>query len=804
VFKNYVKVAMRYLLAHKGYSLINIFGLAVGITCCILMMLFVRSEFSYDRFHSKSDRLYRVWQHEKYQGEDFINVVTPLPMAGAIQHSYPEVEATCRVYNFKPAVKIDQTSFTQSVCMVDSTFFKMFDFDLLQADKLNAFPNSNTVIVTNTIAKKYFGESTAFGKKIELQFGDDKVPFIVGGIINNPPESSSIRFEMLIPYSNAKYIFRPGLFNSWFNVFNETYLLLRKNASAALLEKKFPAMMKQQLGQDYKEGGFVLHLQPITNIHLNNALPAGNQPISNPKYSYIVVTIAMLVLLVACINFITLSIGRSTARALEVGVRKALGAERKQLVAQFWGEALLVTLIAVVLGLALSSSLLKPFNALVQKELSLDFDPTFLAFCILMIGIIGLIAGIYPAIILSRFNPVQVLKGKLNMRSNTSWLRRSLIVGQFVASIAMIISTIVIQKQIHFLKNKDLGYNKEQLVIVSTNKGRKDGIPLAQLYKNEISKLPEVADAGISIFSLAENVWAGLGFTDDARVYRSFQYNAVDADFMRVMKFTMANGRSFQPSNMADESNAAIVNEAFIKYFKITDPIGKKLPGKFDQQIIGVVKDFNYQSLHNEVAPLLLTMKADSVLRRTENIDITYPPQPRITVRLKGGTLAENINHLKTAWKKVAPAQEFEYKFLDDTLAAQYAQETRTSDIVQLASAISIIIACMGLFGLATLAVVRRTREIGIRKVLGASAGNIVTMISKEFVIVVIVASVIAFPLAWWFLSDWLKDFAYRVNVSWWIYMVGGMMAMLIALLTVSVQAIRAAMANPVKSLRTE
>jgi putative ABC transport system permease protein len=767
-------------------------------------MLFVRSEFSYDRFNSKADWIYRVWQHEKYQGEDFINVATSLPMAGAIQRNYPDVEATCRVYSFNPIVKIDQSSFTQSVCMVDSTFFKIFDFDLAQADRLNSFPTSNTVIITNTLARKFFGEANAIGKKIEIQFGEEKVPFTVGGIVNNVPEASSIKFQMLVPYSNAHSIFRPGAFTNWFNVFNETYLLLKQNASASSLEKKFPAMMKQELGEDYKEGGFVLHLQPITDIHLNNTLPAGNQPISNPKYSYILSTIGLLILLVACINFITLSIGRSTTRAMEVGVRKALGAERKQLVAQFWGEAFLMTMIAVIIGIAMAALLLKPFNILIERHLTMQFDPSFILFCFLLTLLIGLIAGIYPSIILSGFNPVQVLKGKLKMRSNTGWLRQSLIVGQFVASISMIICTIVIQKQIHFLKTKDLGYNKDQVVIVSTNKGRQAGIPLAQLYRNEILKLPNVADAGISMYSMAENVWAILGFTDDSKVYRTFQYNMVDADFMRTMKLNIAQGRLFQPSNLADESNAAVVNESFIKYFKIADPIGKKLPGKFDQEIIGVVNDFNFQSLHNEVAPLLLTMKPDSVFRRTENIDITFPPQPRISVRMKGGDLVDNINRLKAAWKKVAPAQEFEYKFLDETLAAQYVQETRTSDIVRIASGISIFIACMGLFGLATLAVVRRTREIGIRKVMGASVGSIVAIISKEFVLLIMIASVIAFPLAWWFLSDWLKDFAYRVGISWWIYVLAAIAAMMIALMTVSFQAIRAAIMNPVKSLRTE
>ena len=804
MFRNYLKVAIRYLRAHKGYSFINILGLAVGITSCVLIMLFVRSEFSYDKFHSKADRLYRVWQHEKYEGEDFINVVTPLPMAGAIQKSYPDVEATCRIYNFNPMVRVNQNSFSESVHIVDSSFFQLFDFRLLQGNQSNPFPAANSLLLTPAVAKKYFGTANAIGKNIEIQLGDTKELFTVAGIVEAAPEASSIKYQMLIPFSNAKYIFRPRLFTNWFNVFNETYVLLRSNVNAEELERKFPAMMKQQLGEDYKEGGFVLHLQPITKIHLNYTLPTGLEPTSNPKYSYILATIGFLLLLVACINFITLSIGRSTTRALEVGVRKALGAERKQLIGQFWGEAFLLTIISVSLGLALAAILIKPFNQLIQRQLSLEFDAGFVLFCIALIAIIALIAGIYPALILSRFNPVEVLKGKLKMKSNTGWLRQSLIVGQFVASIAMIICTIVISQQMNYIRTKDLGYTKDQVVVVPTNKGRADGIPLAQLYRTELLKHPQVEEVGISIFSLAENSWAEIGFTNEKRVYKSFQFNSVDAEFIKAMQLQVIKGRAFDANNPADVSSSALVNEAFLKYFDITDPIGKKLPGRYDQQIIGVLKDFNYQSLHNEVRPLLITMKPDSVLRRSENLSFAFSPQPRLSVRMKGGNTTENIEMLKSAWKKIVPSQDFEYQFLDEALASQYRQEARTSSIVRLASGLSIFIACMGLFGLATLAVVRRTREIGIRKVMGATAVNIVALVSREFIKLVVIAAVIAFPLAWWFLRDWLKDFAYRVNISWWMYLVAAVAALLIALITVSLQALKAALSNPVKSLRTE
>ncbi|MDP4264626.1 MAG: ABC transporter permease [Bacteroidota bacterium] len=804
MIKNYFKTALRYLTRNKGYSVINILGLAVGITSCILIMLFVRSEWSYDKFHSKANRLYRTWQDEKVEGQDFINVVTPLPMGPAMRFTYPEVENECRVLAFNPIIKVNESSFSEDVRMVDSTFFQLFDFELAEGNRANPFPTANSMILTDELAKKYFGQKDPIGKSVEIQLGDEKMLFTVSGIAKKPPEASSIKYKLLIPYSNSRFLFRPSMFSSWTNVFNETYVLLHENVKAGDLEKKFPLMMKQALGENYKEGAFTVHLQPISDIHLNTSLPAGNEPTSNPKYSYILATIGILLLLVACINFITLSVGRSATRALEVGVRKAVGAGRPQLIRQFWGEAFLLTLISVLIGLGLALLLIKPFDQLTSRNLSFQFDITFWIFCLSLTVLIAMLSGIYPAIILSRFNPVEVLKGKLKMKGNTGWLRQSLVVGQFVISIAMIICALTIGKQINYLKNKDLGYNKEQVVVVSTHKPRKDGFPLAQLYRTELLKHPEVTDAAVSIYSLAEPGWVVLGYTDEKRGYKSFQYNAVDPWFIRTMGLQMVQGRAFDPGNAADITSSAIVNETFVKDFGLVDPVGKKLPGNFEQQIIGVVKDFNIQSLHSKIEPMMLTISPDSVFRRVQDINYNFPPQPRITIRLKTGNLTNNINALKRIWAAIAPNQEFDYKFLDETIAAQYRAEQRTSSIAKIASILSIFIACMGLFGLATLTIVRRTKEIGIRKVMGAGVGSIVGLMSRNFLKLVFIAAIIAFPLAWWFMKDWLKDFAYRVNIGWQVFAWAGIIVLLIALLTVSLQAIKAAVANPIKSLRTE
>ena len=803
MFKNYLKISLRYLLRYKTYTAINTLGLAVGITCCILIMLFVRSEFSYDRFHTKADRIYRIWQDEKFQGQEFKNTVTPIPMGPAMQSSFPEVESMCRVLKTNTLIKVNNNSFNENVTMVDSTLFKIFDFKLLQGNPNNPFPTANSVIVTPKIAKKYFGADNAIGKSFEIQLGDGKPLFTIAGIAEPAPEESSIKFDILFSYSNARAIFSERALHSWFNVFNETFVMLHKDASAAGLAKKFQPMLRQQLGADYGTEEFSMYLQPITAIHLDNTLPAGNQPVSNPKYSYILATIGILILLVACINFITLSVGRSTTRALEVGVRKALGAERKQLVRQFWGEALLVTLVSVVVGLMVALALIKPFNQIVNRHLVLHFDPLFILFFLLLIIIIALIAGIYPAIILSGFNPIEVLKGKFKTKDNAGLFRKGLIVGQFVASIAMIICTLVIGKQMSYLQHKDLGYKKDQVIVIPTNKKRAEGYPFARLYEMELSKYPEVLSASASTFSFIETPWATLGYSDDKKNYHSFQYNEIDASFIETMHIPIIQGRSFHPQNTADTNNSIIVNETLVKEYGIKNPVGKKF-GKYSQQIVGVTKDFNYESLHNKIGPLVLSLKFDTIARQSSDVSFANSPQPRISVRMKAGNLQDNIAVLKKAWQAITPNQDFEYHFLDESLALAYEQEQKSATVVKIASGLSIFIACMGLFGLATLTVARRTKEIGIRKVLGANAIQLVRLLSKDFLLLIVIAALVAFPISWWAMNKWLADFAYRTGISWWVFAIAAIVSLVIAFVTISTQAVKAAMMNPVKSLRTE
>jgi putative ABC transport system permease protein len=803
MFSNYLKVAIRYLGKHKGYTFINVFGLAVGIATCILIMLFVKSEWSFDHFHSKADRIHRAWLQEFYEGQVFTNVATPIPLGPLLMDNLAEVEAVSRVTNISAPISHRQNVFNYPVTMADSTFFDVFDFELLEGDKDNPFPNKNSIILSEEMATIFFGTTSPLGETLELQLGEEKLLFTVSGLARDAPYESSIRFGLHIPFSNAVHIWSEDTrTKAWSNVSVETYLLLKEGVELAAVQAKIPSIMQPQVAEYYKSGEYNVSLQPLKDIHLNNALPAGMVPPSNPMYSYILATVGIFILIIACINFITLSVGRSTTRALEVGVRKVLGAERRQLILQFWGEALLLTFCALITGLLLAIIFLKPFNQLANRELELTADAFTLLFCFLLIILIGLIAGSYPAFVLSSFKPVQVLKGKFRTGS-MGLFGKALVIGQFVASIIMIICTITIGQQLHYLQSKDLGFEREHILVVPTNQSRQEGNQLAARFITAVEKNPQVINATTSLYSLAESGWMQLGYKDEQGVFRQFRFNAIDPDFVSTMNLEIVEGRDFMRDNPAD-SNAILVNEALVKQYGWKDPIGKKLPGKYPQQIIGVVKDFHLESLHTSIPPAVMALKAAPFFEFSSDVTYDYSPRPRVSVKFRGGDPRAHVALLKTNWKTVAGAQDFEYLFLDDALRAAYEQEQRLGSIVQYASVLSIFIACMGLFGLATLVVVRRTKEIGVRKVLGANVTSIVALLTKDFVVLVGLAAIIAFPLAWLFLDSWLQDFAYRIDIPLWVFVSAALVVLLVALATVSVQSVKAALINPVKSLRTE
>ncbi len=804
MFKNYLKIAWRNLIKNKAYSLINISGLAVGVCCFLLIALYVKNEFSYDKFHSKSDRIYRVWQHENYgPKEDFVNTTTPVSMVKVLKTNYAEIENGSRVHRFNALVKRNESEFNEAVRAVDPSFFQIFDFPLLTGNSANPFSGANTIVLSESAAKKYFGKENPIGKSLSLEFNDEAKFFEVSAVAANPPQESSIQFDMLVSLKNEALFFSEGVQTSWFNVVVESYVLLKSGQSARELEGKFPAIIKQYLGDNFEENTFFLHLQPMTEIHLDPSLPSGLEPVSNPKYAYVMGTIGFLILLLACINFVTLAVGRSFSRATEVGVRKALGAFRKQIVHQFWGEALLVTLLSVILGILFALLFKDTFNSLTGKLISVHFNMGFWLITGSLVAFIALIAGIYPSIVLSKYNPIEVLRSKTVKGASMGFFGKSLVVMQFVASIVMLIGTLIIGQQIDFLVNKDLGYQKDAVVVVPTNMSGDEADTFAELYVAELERQPEVVAASTSMLSFAENGWINAGFTDAKNTYREFAVNVVESGFLETHNIQIVEGRDFIAGNASDAQNGVLVNETFIERFGLQNPVGKTFD-KFNVKIIGVMKDFNFESLNKGIEPLVLAINQDPIFEHIENASLKHTSQPRVSVRLNAESTPAGIAMLKNVWEKTNPSQEFEYAFLDEALSVQYQNELRSKSVVNVASILSIFIACMGLFGLATLTVARRTAEIGIRKVMGANVADIVAMISTDFLKLVLIAALLAFPIAWWAMREWLQEFAYSVSLSWWVFILSGGIVVGITLLTVSYHSIKAAITNPVKSLRTE
>ena len=821
MIKNYVKIAFRNLLKHKLYSVINIFGLAVGIACCVLIALYVANEWSYDEFHSKSDRIYRAWVQETTpEGREILNTSTPVPLAGALEQNIPEVEHATYLYQFNNLVERpgSEQSFSESILAASPDFFRIFDFELLQGDPEIVFKTPSSVVLTPSIANRLFGDRNPIQQTLSIRLGNEFVDFSVTGIIEEPPSNSSLQYGILIPDSNLDALISEGPRNSWFNIFGPTYVLLKEGSDPAALETKLQSMMRGILGKGtYQRTQFKLGLQSLTDIHLNTAFPMSLASVSDPVYSYILTVIALLVLLIACVNFMTLSISRSTARAKEVGIRKAIGAQRQHLMYQFWGEALLMTLLALIFGVTLAELLLPFFNDLSATELDLQFSLQMVSAMGAATVLISLVAGSYPALILSGFRPVEVLKGRLNLSADKSLFRQFMVIAQFTVSIVLIITTIMISRQLNYVQDKELGYQTDQVVVLESGLSADPNIPLAQtieegkrqkeILQAKFDAIPGVGDISLSSFTPVQmGGWFRVGFQDRQGQSHTLHANIVDADFISTLGIKVIEGRSFLANNLADAQGAIVVNEALVDYFGWKNPIGKRLPGPefIDHEVVGVVSNFHYESLHTPVAPLVMAINPEILFSGISNLNLNTAPTPRYSMRLQTADLPALMDRLREQWAQIAPGTPFNYTFVDDALDSQYRQEQRLSRIVTFGTVLAIVIACLGLFGLASLMIVRRTKEIGVRKVLGASAGNVVMLVNKEFTKLVAIAFVIALPIAWYGMELWLADFAYKIDMPAWVFLVAGLATLLVAWLTVSYQSLRAALINPVDSLHTE
>lgn len=810
MFRNYFKITFRTLRKSKGYAAINIFGLAFGLACFIMISMYVADEWSYDRYHDKADRIYRIHSDIRFGGTDLNMAVSPDPMGPILKKDYPEVEEYARLYANEGAKlfkKENQFITEQRVVYADSTLFSIFTFPALAGNLQTALNEPNSVVINETTAKKYFNTvGGAIGKMMECK-DNDGILYKVTAVIKDIPQNSHFTYDFFLSMDNVDYGFGNYLSHNF-----HTYILLKPDADYKVLEKKFPQYIdKYALPQakqfmqiesmaDFEKTGnrLVYSLMPLTSIHLYSARGVELGVNGNIQYVYIFSAVALFILIIACVNFMNLSTARSAGRAKEVGIRKVLGTGKNALISQFLTESTLMAFIALFFAVVILSLSISWFNEVAGKQMSLLtlLKPQIIIFLLLLPVVVGFLAGTYPAFFLSSFQPIQVLKGKIAGGAKNSRLRSSLVVFQFATSIILIIGTIIIYKQLQYIQTTTIGFNKEQVLVVDNTAM---GTNTAEAFKNEVSKLSGVQTSSFAGFlpvansSRNDNSWSTEAVMNEKNGF-NMQNWRIDYNYIPTMGMEIIKGRNFSP-DFGSDSTAIVINETAAKLLEFDNPVNQKLYTSdrdgvpIVYTIIGVVKNFNYESLRKDVGPLCFRLGNNRWAS---------------CYRIASADVSPLIKTIEAKFKTMAPGMPFNYHFLDESFDEMYREEQRAGKVAFSFSLLAVLIACLGLFGLAAYMAEQRTKEIGVRKVLGASVQNITTLLSKDFIILVGIASLVAFPLAWWAMNKWLEDFAFRVNISWWVFALAAGIALLIAVITVSFHAIKAAIANPVKSLRTE
>lgn len=819
MLRNYFQVAFRNLLKQRVYSIINIVGLAVGIAGCLLIVLFVTDELSYDRFHEKADRIYKIALERKYPNHATFYATIPHSYAEVIPKDFPEVEAVVRMggpFNDVPVSYKDprgeEKRFEEDFVMAaDSSFFNIFSINLVKGDKNTVFKNQNDLVLTEETAKRYFGTEEPVGKTLNF-FGQD---FNVTGICENVPDNSHFKFDFLTKWNDD--IFGNGREANFISFSAHTYLLLKPGASAPGLEAKFPKMVdtyaagqiERDLGkswEDYKKegNGYRYFLQPIASIHLDPAnIEAKMKPGGNQNYVYFLICVAALIVVIACINFMNLATARSAERAKEVGVRKTMGSAKGQLMAQFLVESIMICLIAMVLAVFLAQLAMPYFNDLASKQLTLSLSLPIVTGLVGFAVFVGLLAGSYPAFALSSFNPVAVMKGTYARQGKGgSWLRNGLVVFQFWISIVLIVGTLVVSDQMRYMQNKSLGYDKDNMLIVERVFAL-DGAEKVKTYVEELKRLPGVKAAATSASLLGrQGDYFGSQFLPEGSTeVLTTKSMIIGDDLAETVGFELVQGRSF--SKETNDSLTLMLNETAVKTLGLgANPIGQKLhqiqrgPNGAIQvpyEIVGVFRDFNFQSLRDQITPLTI-----------QSNESFGGAAVYVYAKVSSSDLAEVTKQAEDKWKLMANGQPFKFRYLDETLQANYESEQRAGVLFSVFSGMAILIACVGLFGLAAYTASLRTKEIGVRKVMGASVTGVVVLLSKDFTKLILIAFVLAVPLGWYIMNTWLEGFAYRTNLSVFTFLIAGGLALVISWITVSYQSIKAAMRNPVKSLRSE
>ncbi len=818
MFKNYFKIAWRNLLKNKTATGINIFGLTVGLAACMLIVIYVVHENSYDRHFKNNDQIYQLGTTFIREGKENNTPGTPYILGETMQQAFPEVMMNTKLLGiftedkvlmrYNPANSAPQTFYEPQGYIADSSFFHIFSYAFKEGNPAVALNNPRSIVISAEIANKFFGNQPALNKNLTISSnltGGDVV-FTVTGVFSETNKPSHLDARFFLSFKGGameEYVKNMGR-NFVNNNMFLTYMMLKPGADAAKLELKFPAFLQKYAGAELKAAGFSKRqfLVNLKDIHLRPDFDGNPTASGNLTYLFILSSIAIFILLIACINFMNLATARSAKRSAEVGVRKVLGAEKSSLIKQFLGESLLIAMIAFVLSVVVTKLLLPIFSSLSAKTLSLSFsdDLLLIAGFFGLAMITGLLAGSYPAYYLSSFKPIKVLKGKINNTLAAVALRKGLVVFQFVVSAALIISTVVIQKQMQFLHTKDLGFQKEQQMIIPL---RSENAKHAYAsLKNAISANKDIKSVGASVY------YPGIFNAEDNNFYKQGQNesqakntrtNRIDDNFFQTLNIQLAAGRLFSSAFTADTNRNIIINEKALQeigFASAEKSIGEKLFFKFQGQtlnysIVGVVKDFHFEDLQQPITPYAFTLN--------QSTNYNY-----LIVHLSGTNTKEGIASIEKNWQRTVANEPFDYSFLDADFQKNYLAQERLSAVVSYFTIIAICISCLGLFALASFSAEQRIKEIGVRKVLGASVASIVTLLSKDFLKLVVMATLIASPIAWYAMNKWLENFAYRTSISWVVFGITILVALSITLFTISIQAIKAAVANPIKSLRTE
>lgn len=799
---NSFKIALRHIKKYKTYTFINIAGLAIGIACCILIFFYIKDEMSYDRYHDNADRIYRVVDSFDVPGgivADF--ALTSAPIGPTLKDDFQEVRDAVRLMPRRRMVaREDKKYYEDGLFYADASLFSVFTLPLIQGNPEKALEAPNAAVISEKMALKYFGNGEAINQRLQI----DEEEFTVTGVMRDMPQNSHFRAEI---YASLKTLeqnpaLQQNYFQNWVRHEFYTYILLEEGATAETLQEKLPAFIEKYAAQQVKtflDGSLSSHLQPLTDIHLHSNLQVEISPNSDIKYIYIFSVVAFFILLIACVNFMNLATARSANRSKEVGLRKVVGASRHQLIRQFLGESLLYTFFAMVLGVLLVLLSLPLFNTLTGKSMQFNTisDLFLIGFIFLIFFFVGIASGSYPALFISRFQPALVLKRAGIPGARRPLLRKALVVLQFSISIVLIISTGVVFNQLDFLRNRKLGFDKEHVVAIPIRAGsiRQN----AEEIKAELKQNPSVVSASIANALPGGNPAGDVIrlVTDEGRKTFTLSMIYTDHDYVKTMGIEMVQGRDFDKTMGTDSSEAFLINEAAAREMQLTDPLRAILEYGFSDRssgkrgrIVGVVNDYQFQSLKSEITPLVIQI---------------WPSSSSIfAIRILPSNIPDTLKFIETKWKEFDPAHPYEYTFLDETFDQMYRSEEKLGQIFSTFSALAIFIAALGLFGLALFSVEQRTKEIGVRKVLGASIGKIFFLISKEFALLVLIANAFAWPAAYLLMNKWLQSFAYRTGVSVWIFILSAVLAFGIALLTVSFQAIRAASSNPADSLRYE